>query len=152
MRTKLPFLVCAILSFAGCSAYRGGTYCVRESVRSTPEKTLDISFRRRHTSQSILVHLAWALPSPPFYTRYGPLQEVTIRERNNIGSVAIKFPKERLSHIEDFWPDLIILRSPYFGSYELSIPTGVPNPVPEILSTNDGSSSVSLTATDLITK
>ena len=46
-------------------------------------------------------------------------------------------PPERISHIEDIWPEQITLRSARVGSYELSIPQGVPAAVPEIITIRD---------------
>ncbi len=47
-------------------------------------------------------------------------------------------PPDRIGHIEDIWPGSITLRSARVGSYELSIPQGVPAAVQEIITIRSG--------------
>ena len=47
-------------------------------------------------------------------------------------------PPDRISHIEDIWPESITLRSARSGFYELSIPQGIPAAVPEIITIRSG--------------
>ena len=81
-----------------------------------------------------IVHLAWAAPGSPYYTPYGPLRQLTLSEGGHTTIV----PAERIGHIEDFWPDLITLRSQRVGDYELTIPQGIPIAVPEVISIRAG--------------
>jgi hypothetical protein len=122
------------LSLPACSTLETTAPCTRLTVASVQHHTLDISFRRDVRSQIIVLHLAWTPPGPPFYTPYGRLQALTLTE----GNITVEVPPERISHIEDIWPGSITLRSTRVGSYELSIPHGVPIAVPDVITIRSG--------------
>jgi len=124
----------ATLLLAGCGSIENPRPCSHVSTSPAGQNALDISFHRRGAPRNIVVHMEWAAPAAPFYTQYGPLRSLTVAE----GATVVAVPRESISQIEDFWPELITMRSARSGSYELSIPMGVPVAVPEIVHIRSG--------------
>lgn len=132
MKPLLQLALCSLLALAGCTnTAQRGPLCARLPIlpAAAQARTLVLAFRRDAASQPIVLRLTWDAPGAPFYTPYGPLRSATLIE----GDATTAIPPVSISHIEDFWPDLITLRSARTGDYELTIPQGVPIAVPGII-------------------
>lgn len=94
---KILFCVATVtvLLLTGCRTVETSVRCPRVSISPVKNRTLDVSFRRGATAQTIVLHLAWADPGAPFYTQYGPLQAMTLTE----GATTVVVPRKSISRI-----------------------------------------------------